>query len=402
MITILFIVFTLGLPFIFRNKLPANTLANIAASIGILGTFVGVTISLFNFDVNDVARSVPQLLEGLKIAFITSISGMGVSLLIKVFPDFFGHDVDSSEETQRNFQMNEMMRELRLINQGISGEREGSLFTQLKQFRHSNAHRLELIDNSLREFGEKMVADSTQSLIDALTQVMQDFNTKINEQLGDNFKKFNEALGIMHQWQQEYAKQVQQMTDQFYRSLETIEECEAVLQSISKEASTYHQSAKKLDVLLENLNVNLVGLSEMSENVKEAFPIIDKKINELITRFASSVESAVRENNRMMQSQREAIDSQINTFQKSYEEIGQQQHKLISDLSGRMDKLMFENSDRIKTQMTALDEELGEQLKKSIDSLGKQLTSLSMQFVEDYTPLTTKLKDLVQLSSRIS
>jgi len=384
---------------LFRKKKTANALANIATSLGILGTFVGVTFSLIEFNVNDISGSVPQLLEGLKVAFFTSIFGLLSSLILKVFfADSFGQDVISSEEKERSFHVNEMIKELRLINRNISDDRGTSLVSELRELKLSNAEYLSQIDRSLREFGEKLVADSTQSLIDALTQVMQDFNTKINEQLGDNFKKFNEALGVMHQWQKEYAVQVQQMTKQFNRSLETIEECEAVLQSITEEAKIYHSSAEKLDILLNNLNVNLVGLNEMSENVKTAFPLIDEKIRELTTNFSSSVESAVRENKRMLESQREAIDNQINTLQHSYEEVGQEQHKLISDLSGRIDKLMIENSERIKQQIIKLDEELGEELNKSLKSLGDQLASLSSRFVEDYTPLTDKLREIVQLS----
>ncbi len=41
-------------------------------SIGILGTFSGIVFGLMDFNVNDIDGSVPQLLEGLKTAFISS------------------------------------------------------------------------------------------------------------------------------------------------------------------------------------------------------------------------------------------------------------------------------------------------------------------------------------------
>lgn len=400
--TLVFILAIVLVVFFFRKKMTANALANMATSIGILGTFFGITLSLVDFNVNDVAGSVPQLLEGLKIAFFTSIAGLFASLIIKGLPYTFGQNIEYPEEEQRDAMVSQMTYHLRMISDGISGSGENSLVSQIKQLRASNAEHMFQINKSLREFGEKMVADSTQSLIDALTQVMQDFNTKINEQLGDNFKKFNEALGVMLEWQKEYSHQVRQMNEQFNRSLNTIEQCESVLQSITQKAKVYHQSAEKLDLLLDNLNVNLVGLNEMSKNAKDTFPIIDQKIKELTHHFADSVESAVRENNRMMQSQRDAINAQINTFQQSYEDIGQQQHKLISDLSGRIDKLMIETSERIKQQMTVLDQELGEELNKALESLGRQLTALSGRFVEDYTPLTSKLRDLIQMANRVA
>jgi hypothetical protein len=57
---------------------------SIIVSIGIFGTFVGIVVGLVNFDTSNIVASVPSLLEGLKFAFITSIIGMGLSILLSV------------------------------------------------------------------------------------------------------------------------------------------------------------------------------------------------------------------------------------------------------------------------------------------------------------------------------
>ena len=51
-------------------------------SIGILGTFIGIFCGLWNFNTGNITASVPFLLEGLKLAFITSILGMGISIVM--------------------------------------------------------------------------------------------------------------------------------------------------------------------------------------------------------------------------------------------------------------------------------------------------------------------------------
>lgn len=53
-------------------------------STGLLGTFVGVFWGLAAFDTSDVAAGVPTLLEGLKLAFVTSIVGIALSTLLSV------------------------------------------------------------------------------------------------------------------------------------------------------------------------------------------------------------------------------------------------------------------------------------------------------------------------------
>ena len=54
-----------------------------AASLGVLGTFFGITCGLFSFDTSGLETSVPALLDGMKSAFLTSILGMIGSLGVK-------------------------------------------------------------------------------------------------------------------------------------------------------------------------------------------------------------------------------------------------------------------------------------------------------------------------------
>ncbi|MBL3601400.1 MAG: MotA/TolQ/ExbB proton channel family protein [gamma proteobacterium endosymbiont of Lamellibrachia anaximandri] len=58
---------------------------NLLTSIGILGTFVGIVIGLLAFDPADIDNSISLLLDGLKTAFITSLAGMGLSIIYKIF-----------------------------------------------------------------------------------------------------------------------------------------------------------------------------------------------------------------------------------------------------------------------------------------------------------------------------
>ncbi len=95
------------------------------------------------------------------------------------------------------------------LTKSISGDSETSLSTQLLKLRDSNNSGFESMNASFKEFADKVVADNTQSLIDALTDVMKDFNSKINEQFGENFKELNSAVKDMLTWQKEYKDQDQ-------------------------------------------------------------------------------------------------------------------------------------------------------------------------------------------------
>lgn len=58
---------------------------NEIVSLGVLGTFLGIAIGLYYFDVTDIKTSLPILLGGLKTAFITSGFGIFFSIIISIY-----------------------------------------------------------------------------------------------------------------------------------------------------------------------------------------------------------------------------------------------------------------------------------------------------------------------------
>ena len=60
-----------------------NTAASILTVVGVLGTFIGIYIGLQEFNPKALEDSIPDLLDGLKIAFRTSIVGIASALLLK-------------------------------------------------------------------------------------------------------------------------------------------------------------------------------------------------------------------------------------------------------------------------------------------------------------------------------
>lgn len=68
----------------FKNRYNRNY-KNEIVSLGVLGTFTGITIGLYHFDVTDIKSSMPLLLEGLKSAFVTSGVGIFAAIILSIF-----------------------------------------------------------------------------------------------------------------------------------------------------------------------------------------------------------------------------------------------------------------------------------------------------------------------------
>ena len=61
---------------------------------------------------------------------------------------------------------------------------------------------------------EKIAESNSKALIEAFKEVIRDFNTKINEQFGENFKQLNAAVEKILVWQERYRQQMTEMIQQ--------------------------------------------------------------------------------------------------------------------------------------------------------------------------------------------
>ena len=89
---LLFLIFFLAI-FLSRSKSPlarefTQRTQETLATVGVLGTFLGIYLGLIEFDVKDIDGSIPKLLDGLKLAFVTSILGMALGLIFRTLFGF--------------------------------------------------------------------------------------------------------------------------------------------------------------------------------------------------------------------------------------------------------------------------------------------------------------------------
>lgn len=412
-------------PYLLKKRQTVSELTGLVTTFGILGTFIGIFAGLIYFDVTNIQGSIPTLLEGLKTAFLTSIAGMTTGVLLKLFPSIYLIKVqdDSAEKasietmvkllyeiTKNQKELSEKENnQLQNIEKALCGDGETTLLTQIQKLRTATSDKQDELIKEFREFAKNMAENNSKALIDALTQVMQDFNAKINEQFGENFKHLNEAVGKLLEWQEQYKVQVEQMVGQFEKALQGVKASEDSLSNIKNDAEEFSEIAKNLEKLLVALNnerekiaENLQAFSDLAENAKNAFPIIHKEVTNLTTEFSKNVNSATSEISQVIVKHKESMTNQSQVISDTQKSINTHLTQMITTLNEQIDKLMRDNAERITKQVTELDKSLGQELEKSLQSLGNQLASLSQRFVSDYTPLTAKLREIVDIAKTIN
>ncbi|MDY5615376.1 MAG: hypothetical protein SPF34_00460, partial [Helicobacter sp.] len=212
LVNIVFTIVMLGLAlwdFLSYGKQKHRDFKSIIMSAGVLGTFVGIFIGLQDFNVNEIENSVPFLLEGLKTAFYTSILGMSLAILLAIVQK--GKAVKSDFENMMDYfslQASKLddLKYLRTIvdqNLKLQDFQEKYRLAQEENFLKISKH-FDATNHTLKEAMQYLVQGASKELISALESVIRDFNQKITDQFGDNFKELNAAVLQMILWQENY------------------------------------------------------------------------------------------------------------------------------------------------------------------------------------------------------
>ena len=128
---------------------------NEIVSLGVLGTFIGIAIGLFYFDVTHLKESMPLLLEGLKTAFITSGVGIFFSIIISIFKP--------KQESK-----NEMLSALELVVKDFNNNLTAQFGDNFKQLNEAVKNMIIWQDNY-----KTQIQHNEQSLNNILSELKQ-------------------------------------------------------------------------------------------------------------------------------------------------------------------------------------------------------------------------------------
>jgi methyl-accepting chemotaxis protein len=281
-------------------------------SAGVLGTFGGIVLGLSDLElgsVQTIQSGIEDLLSGVETAFYTSIFGLFASIAINFLPDKFFRKKASGKDTKQGTDdlLRDILGELKVLNRNIIGEADSTLITQIQKLRTTFIDKHDELNKSFNEFADKLVEDNTQSLVDALTNVMKDFNTKINEQFGENFKHLNEGVGKMLEWQQEYREQIELSIQSLDSSAKSMELSSTSLETISQEYNRLIQLSESVSANLENMGIFIGSIKSLAESLegngatikKEIEELTQKSLNELGIGLASISEKLVSDYSRL-------------------------------------------------------------------------------------------------------
>lgn len=362
--TVGFSVFIAWMPRIssFR-KMGAAALQNIAVSLGILGTFLGIFGGILNLDPQGINDGVPVLLGGLRTAFLTSITGMIVALIIKLRPGVYGLAEEQEAADPETTELTLIRKELEGIARGLTGEEETSLVTQLQKIRTTLGDKQDALKQAFDEFAKQMAENNVKALVEAVNKVMEDFNAKINDRLGESFKELADSVKNLVEWQRDYKSLIESSTESLGVIQESLKNSSESLSNTSDKVAQIAENNKKIEELNQEFKLAIEKLNQMLESTVD----FSRGMKTLSQELSGSGENIRKEVKEIMESSMK--DMRIHT-----EEVIRSINSM-TEVSLR--NMREKNNDALKSF-----EEIN---MKTLQEFGRGLASISAKLAEDFS-----------------
>ncbi len=362
---------------------------SIISTLGVLGTFFGITIGLIGFDTADLNASIPKLLEGLKTAFFTSLLGMlGSIILSSRVNRLFDKSVVSDSETAAARIVSAVELMSRVNNEGI-GEIKGLIDSYCDSFDQQTENQKVFHRTVGNNFDIiKQNDTSLATVIEKLANELTGFSGKVDS--------LNNSIGTLidlQRSQETAVANIKGSTDSIVQSLGNVEEQndtqKAALVSIAAQTVAI---SKIGDDVSEILDINGAINSTQGEIATEV-----KTFGERLHAEVIEIEDGMEKTNKLLAEKfdefsellkKSNTEALVEVMKKVTEEFQKQMDALIS-------KLIQENFDQLNKSVERLNTWQQEN-KEMIASLTRQYKEMATNFEATSTSLT-KVKDDTQL-----
>ncbi len=378
-----------------------NAAPGVLSGLGVLGTFLGLTLSVTTFDSTDSAAimtSIKTLLDGMGTAFITSLAGMFFSAIYIFFQKRFYNNYDNAiavlvrqldlkfhisadeviiaenkrtnreilsrltaieESKEVNEKLNAIQEALTIHDEDGASISAGTMMLNLYEESEKQSRSLESfttdLSNELNASLGKTMDSSIVPLIVNLEKSHDVMNNKI-EELSHNIQ--SPATDIVTTAVGELKSSMLTMTNEFRDSIskQTITQIETLADNLTK-------SSELLNALPKTMQL-------MADKVTSSF----NEVNQIVGGIQANV---AKQQSDIIENTKIANDQLTNDFQEKFNEMASLQQSVLTKMSEHLDATM---------QSVMI------QLEKAVGGLNEQQTSLS----DTHTRTTREIERLLQ------
>jgi len=244
-------------------------------TIGILGTFGGIAYGLWFFNPEDIEKSIPTLLKGLKTAFFASIAGIALSIIFSKIISFVKNKNEKGVLSDETIAINKLIEAIEDLRNDFSTTDEngnkikaGNVFRDIYKESTKQSSALQTFSSDLAltiSAGfEEILNNPTEGVVAELKLVKAEI-----ESLGNKLQ--DPATDMTQNIVKELQESMGKMIEEFKTSMsgDTKNEMEHLAKLLGQAGGSLTDFPMKLQNMTDNLNENFRGLQDVVKQISQ-------------------------------------------------------------------------------------------------------------------------------------
>ena len=404
-----------------NDKEKRNFYINLLPILGVIGTFAGICIGLADFNSNEIEKSVPLLLQGLKTAFWTSLIGTSLAVFFNVWYSFKDKkDVDDEDDEIPLLKL--QIKELQAIsekfnsfldNQTINNDSLKNLTDFFNNNENKNLKKFEEIKDELKVLNKKQ--EKTNNFYESSLLklgILDELNKKFDKNI-ENFSLWNENISVLKEnsiLNLEENRKLNSSTTETLIKLESIEK-------INSETLIKLESLEKINTdivdknsaIFENVELLLDNFKTYKDEFSNFFKASESQSSELITAFKEFATYMAEENSKafieaLNKTIRDFNNNLIESFGSNFKQLNeaviklvdwQEEYKQIIEITTENQKVIFDSFNGIEKELQTFSAET-----KNINSIVSELSTITKESMEQNIKLNETLSVFSELNNQ--
>ena len=417
-----------------NDKEKRNFYINLLPILGVIGTFAGICIGLADFNSNEIEKSVPLLLQGLKTAFWTSLIGTSLAVFFNVWYSFKDKkDIEDEEDEIPLLKL--QIKELQSIsekfnsfleNQAINNNSLKNLTEFFNNNEDKNLKKFEEIKNELKVLNDKQ--EKTNSFYeDSLLklEILDEINKKYDKNI-ENFSLWNENISALKEnsiLNLEENKKLNSSTTETLTKLESIEKINSdtllkleSIEKIDENALSKLELLEKVNTdtlnknssIFENIELLLDNFKNYKDEFSNFFKASESQSRELITAFKEFATYMAEENSKafieaLNKTIKDFNNNLIESFGSNFKQLNEAVIKLVDwqehyketiESTTENQRVIFDSFTGIEKELQTFSSET-----KNINSIVTELSTITKESMEQNIKLNETLSVFSELNS---
>lgn len=413
-----------------------DSIPTLLTSIGILGTFFGIVLALLAFDDSDIKSHINDIISGMKTAFITSVTGLLLSIILKIWASIHQDKSENLDLDQVDASNILKFIEHHLTEQTNTQKKTAVIHEELLQaltthheyVKQNNQQFAANLWDKLEKTAQILTKSATEEVILALNQLIKDFNHQLTEQFGENFKQLNHTVFGLIQWQENYKQQLEQMQVQYQNHTNAVAATQQAIDNIHDNLSHIAHHAQSIPDSMERLAAaiglshtqidtlydHLAAFADMKDKAVAALPSLSEQIDTMLQGMDDASQKLTEQFHQIHQS----IKAQPSIMQSTTQELKNTLERLVGQLEIDIKNITEKHAGSIKEQMNQLSNIAAQTLEDISDSIegqinnfntaeakkiesdlqqmGSALISMTSQFTKDYKELVNHMNNIIR------